>query len=197
MTLRLMRGRFVAAFVFLLASFAVACAAPAAPSPKGSVYLLRGLGNVFSLGLDTLNGKLREAGVPSTVTGYSGWRGIAARIEARYARDKRALPIVLVGHSFGADAVVYLAQELNKKKIPVALIVTFDVVTDVTVPPNVRRVVNFYTRGFGHLLQGAPGFKGRLENVDARAEDPGIGHLNIEKSPRLHTRTIREIRRVM
>src|SRR5690606_3520544 len=129
--------------------------------------------------------------------GYSGWRGIAARIEARYARDKRALPIVLVGHSFGADAVVYLAQELNKKKIPVALIVTFDVVTDVTVPPNVRRVVNFYTRGFGHLLQGAPGFKGRLENVDARAEDPGIGHLNIEKSPRLHTRTIREIRREM
>jgi hypothetical protein len=196
MVLHLARGRRVAAlavlFVFL------AGLSPAAAAEHGSIYLMRGLANVFSLGLNTLNSQLHAEGIPSTVTGYSRWKSIARTIEARYARDKRATqPIVIIGHSFGADAAIYLARELDAKKIPVALVVTFDVVTDVTVPPNVRRVMNFYTSGFGHLLHGDKGFKGRLENIDARSHDPTIGHLNIEKSPKLHARTIQEIKRAM
>jgi hypothetical protein len=196
MSFRFTRGKFIAAAVFVVAS--VALSSPGMAATHGTVYLMRGLANVFSLGLDTLNDKLHAKGIDSIVTGYSGWQGIANKIEASYAKNKAATtPIVIIGHSFGADAAVYLSNQLNSKKIPVALVVTFDVVTDVKVSPNVRHVVNFYTNGFGHLLKGAAGFKGRIENIDATRGHPDIGHLNIEKSPRLHARTIREIQRLM
>lgn len=105
--------------------------------------------------------------------------------------------MVLIGHSFGADATLYLAAELGKKNLPVALVVTFDVVTSISVPANVRHVVNFYTNGFGLRLKGAPGFRGRLENIDATKSDPEISHLTIEKSDRLHSRAIAEVLRLV
>jgi hypothetical protein len=195
MSFRSARRGFLAAVMLLVASAALV--SPGTAAPHGSIYLMRGLANVFSLGLDTLNGELRARGVPSIVTGYGGWQGIAQSIADRYAKDKGAAPIIVMGHSFGANAALLLAAELNRKKIPVALIVTFDVVSDVTVPPNVRHVVNFYTKGFGHVLQGAPGFRGRLENIDATLGHPEIDHLNIEKSPRLHARAAAEVLRLM
>jgi hypothetical protein len=195
MSFRSVCGGLLAAFVLMMTPLALA--SPGMAAPHGTIYLMRGLANVFSLGLDTLNDKLNAKGVPSIVTGYAGWQGIAQTIEDRYAKNKGALPIIVMGHSFGADATLYIAAELNRKNIPVALIVTFDVVSYATVPPNVRHLVNFYTKGFGRVLRGAPGFKGRLENIDATLGHPDIGHLNIEKSPRLHARTVAEVLRLM
>jgi hypothetical protein len=166
--------------------------------PRGSIYLMRGLANVFSLGLDTLNDKLHARGVNSHVLNYASWMSIAGQIEQRYRKDKSALPVVLMGHSFGADSTLLLAAELAKEKIPVALIVNFDAVNNIKVPANVRHVVNFYeSTGNGLALSGGPGFRGRLENIDVSKVDDTIGHLNIEKSPRLHTRAISEVLRVL
>ena len=170
----------------------------ATKTPRGSIYLMRGLANVFSLGLDTLNSKLHARGVNSIVLNYASWMSIAGKIEQRYKADKNALPVVLMGHSFGADSTLLLAAELAKNKIPVALIVNFDAVHNIKVPANVRHVVNFYElTGNGLALSGGPGFRGRLENIDVSKVDNTIGHLNIEKSPRLHTRAIAEVLRVL
>jgi hypothetical protein len=163
-----------------------------AKTPRGSIYLMRGLANVFSLGLDDLNAKLQAKGVNSVVLNYSSWPEIANDIIAKYKQNKNsALPVVVMGHSFGADATLLLSAELAKHNIPVALVVEFDVVSNVPVPNNIRHLINFYeSAGNGRKLVAPPGFKGRLDNIDLSKTDASIGHLNIEKSPALHAKAI-------
>ena len=164
----------------------------AAAKGRGSVYLLRGLANVFSLGLDDLNDQLHKRGVDSTVLNYSYWPSIASDIETRYRTDKNALPVVVMGHSFGADATLLLSAELAKHNIPVALVIEFDGVSSgLPMPGNIRRLINFYeSSGNGLKLRPGAGFRGQLENIDLSRTDPSIGHLNIEKNQRLHARAI-------
>jgi hypothetical protein len=162
-----------------------------AKTPRGSIYLMRGLANIFSLGLDDLNAKLQAKGVNSVVLNYSSWPQIANDIIARYKVDKNALPVVVMGHSFGADATLLLSAELAKHNIPVALVVEFDVVSNIPVPGNIRHLINFYeSAGNGRKLEAPPGFKGRLDNIDLSATDASIGHLNIEKNSKLHAKAI-------
>jgi hypothetical protein len=64
--------------------------------------------------------------------------------------------IILYGHSWGASAVVTLADELHKDGIPVALTIQVDSIQkknqqDAVIPANVARAVNFYQPdGFLH-----------------------------------------------
>lgn len=168
--------------------------AAAAKEPRGSVYLFLGLANVFSTGLDTLADELRARKVPAQALNYAGWGAVASDIEARYAKDKRALPVVIVGHSFGADAAIALAAELGRKKIPVSLVVIFDATRAVPVSANVRHLINYYSpSGVGKKLSPAPGFKGRFENINVDLMHKDIGHLTIEKQPAFHKRVISEV----
>jgi hypothetical protein len=41
-------------------------------------------------------------------------------------------------------------------------------------------------------VRGGPGFHGTLANVDV-SSDSSIDHINIDKSPRLHTRVVAEV----
>lgn len=185
------RAALAAAFACLTLLHPIASDAAVNKSPRGSIYLMRGLGNVFSLGLDTLNAELRARGVNSIVLNYASWPAIADQIVQRYKVDKNALPVVLMGHSFGADATLRLSAELARHNIPVALVVEFDVVSRVAVPNNIRHLINFYeSKGNGRRLTAPPGFRGRLENIDLSTTDLSIGHLNIEKNERLHARAI-------
>jgi hypothetical protein len=57
--------------------------------------------------------------------------------------------IILFGHNWGASAVVYLARELDRESVPVALTVQVDSVRkhgedDSVIPANVAEAVNFY-----------------------------------------------------
>jgi hypothetical protein len=166
-----------------------------AKEARGSVYLFLGLANVFSTGLETLSDQLRARGVRNTVLNYGGWPNAADDIEQRYRRDPRALPVVIIGHSFGADAVVEMSAELARRGIPVALAVTFDATRVTPVPANVRHFINYYsgTDGIGKRLEGASGFRGRLENINVDALDKGIGHFDIEKVEDFHRRVIGEV----
>jgi hypothetical protein len=184
-----------AAIAALLATLAVAyplVSEASAKTSRGSVYLMRGLGNIFSLGLDDLNAKLQAKGVNSVVLNYTTWPQIANDIIAKYKKNKAsALPVVVMGHSFGADATLLLSAELAKHNIPVALVIEFDVVSNVPVPNNIRHLINFYeSSGNGRKLVAPRGFKGRLDNIDLSATDSSIDHLNIEKNPLLHAKAI-------
>jgi thioesterase domain-containing protein len=177
----------------LAAGFVTPLEAAAQKPPRGTIILMRGLANVFSLGLDDLNNQLHAHGVTnSVVTSYSDWSDLANHIAADYRRDRgHAAPIILMGHSFGADATLEIAGQLATQNVPVALIINFDAVTETVVPKNVAHVINFYeTKDNGLALKAGAGFKGKLENIDAVKIDPEIGHLNIEKSQRLHARAI-------
>jgi hypothetical protein len=157
---------------------------------RAHVYLLRGLMNIFSLGMDSLAEELDKRGVHTTVSNHSEWPSLADQATSNYKAGKED-PIILIGHSLGADAVMQMAAYLNRKKIPVALVVPFDGTASFSTPANVGRLVNLTQRKYAYMRPG-PGFHGSLANVDV-SSDPSIDHINIDKSPRLHTRAISEV----
>lgn len=171
---------------------------PAASQPiaevRGSVFLLRGLMNVFSLGMDTLARKLRAKGIPVRVTNFTNWRGITTEFLSRYRTDKSLAPVVIIGHSLGADAAVNMGNFLAENGVPVRLVVAFDGVHDGhAVSPGVQEVINYYKAdGWGKFVEASPGFKGKLVNIDL-SERTEIDHLNIEKSTALHDEVIAKL----
>jgi hypothetical protein len=157
---------------------------------RAHVYLLRGLMNIFSLGMDGLAEELSKRGVYATVSNYSEWQSLADQAASGYKAGKED-PIILIGHSLGADAVMEMAAYLNRKGIPVALVVPFDGTGSFLTPANVGRLVNLTQRKYAYMRPG-PGFHGSLANVDVSG-DPNIDHISIDKSPRLHARTVSEV----
>ena len=165
-------------------------ASPGAAEPRAHVYLLRGLMNVFSLGMDTLAEELKRHGIDATVHNYAEWQTLADRAAADYKAGKEA-PIILIGHSYGADAVMEMAAYLGRKGVPVALVVPFDGTQSFAASGNVARVLNLTQRKYAYM-RGGPGFHGALDNVDV-SSDRSIDHITIDKSPRLHARVVAEV----
>src|SRR5712691_2918808 len=164
------------------------------PSESGAarVYLLHGWMNVFSLGMDDLAQKLEREGIPSSVRNHAEWQQLAEEIAARYrAGDRR--PIILIGHSLGADAAILMGEHLGRLGVPVALIVLFDGTQSMAVTENVARVMNITQRIY---ITSGPGFRGELTNIDV-SRDAGIAHTTIDKSARLHAVVIDKIKSVI
>jgi hypothetical protein len=163
----------------------------------GRVFLLRGLLNVFSLGMDTLGRKIKAKGMPALVTNFTNWRNYATILVSQYRTDKSIAPVVIIGHSLGADSAIDMANYLGANGVPVSLVVAFDGVHDGhKVGRGIAEVVNYYkSDGVGKLIQAGPGFTGRLSNIDV-AGRKGIDHLNIEKSAALHAEVIARMTRI-
>jgi alpha-beta hydrolase superfamily lysophospholipase len=77
----------------------------------------------------------------ATVDSYSDWQTLADRAAVDYKAGKEA-PIILIGHSLGADAVMEMAAYLGRKGVPVALVVPFDCTKSFAASDNVARVLN-------------------------------------------------------
>lgn len=161
-------------------------------TPGSSVYLLRGFGGVFSAGLDEIEGRLRSAGVDSHIGGHLTWRSVANAILVRQAEAGND-PVVLIGHSLGANAAISIAETLDRKNVRVRYLVTFAATAPDPLPGNVERAVNFYFShdGWGKPLVPGPRFKGRLENRDF-AGSREVGHFNIDKLPLLQSEVVRD-----
>ncbi len=145
------------------------------------VYLMRGLMNIFSLGMDQLAVQIQRRGIAASVYNHSVEESVVEDIAARYRAGDHG-PIILVGHSLGADAVMIMAQQLDSKGVPVALVVPFDGTASYTAPKNVACVLNMTQRYYAFMRPG-PGFHGNLRNVDL-SRDTSIDHFTIDKSPR-------------
>jgi hypothetical protein len=163
------------------------------PQSNGHVYLLRGLLNIFSLGMDDLAAKIQAKGISASVHNHSEWQGLADEIAAKYKARAHG-PIVLVGHSLGADAVMFMAEYLGKKGVPVALVVPFDGTGSFAASSNVSQVYNLTQRDYAYMRKGA-GFRGTLNNVDVSGQ--GYGHIDIDKSARLHALVLGRIQSVI
>ena len=165
----------------------------AQPIRSGHVYLLRGLLNIFSLGMDDLAAKIQAKGISASVHNHSEWQALADDIAVKYKAGQHG-PVVLVGHSLGADAVMFMAEYLGKKGVPVALVVPFDGTGSFAASSNVGQVINLTQRDYAHMRKGA-GFRGQLSNIDV--SDQGYGHIDIDKSARLHTMVLSRIQAVL
>jgi thioesterase superfamily protein len=127
-------------------TLAPAAAQPIAPKEREApsrahVYLMRGLMNIFSLGMDELAAKIAQRGIPATVYNHAEADAVVAEIAAHYRAGDRG-PIILIGHSLGTNAVMTMAQSLNRDGIPVALVIPFDGTASYYASKNVACVLN-------------------------------------------------------
>lgn len=185
--------RFVIAVFVLLGLAGTAGAAPRAalPEPPVRVYLMRGLFDVFSLGLNSLETRLRRAGYLARTYSVANAPGVEAEIVQRLRADPAAR-IVVIGHSLGADAAVRIANRVGREGLPpLGLVVTFDPVSRLEVTGGTRMLVNLFqsNNGWAVPLRPAPGFAGSFANEDLR--DVGrINHLTIDKDRALHEQVL-------
>ena len=158
---------------------------------SGHIYLLRGLAGIFSTGLDVLDEKLVQRGYNATVHPYDFYNSLAE--EAAWVQKSGKGPIIIMGHSLGADAAIYMAEKMKTLGAPVALVVTFGPTPNLVAPSNVGQVVNYYTGNT--LVSKRSGFKGSISNIHLNSA-ADINHLNIEKSNRLHASVISRIQAI-
>jgi fermentation-respiration switch protein FrsA (DUF1100 family) len=158
---------------------------------SGHIYLLRGLAGIFSTGLDVLDERLIQRGYTATIHSHDSYEALAA--EAVRLQKSGKGPIIIIGHSLGADAAIFMAEKMKAAGAPVALAVTFGPTMNLVAPSNVSQVINYYTGNT--LVTKGPGFKGAISNVNLNAA-PDINHLNIEKNSRLHASVISRIQTI-
>ena len=173
------------------ASTANALTNPAPAASGAHVYLLRGVLNIFSLGLDEIAAKLQQQGITVTIANYLSWASLADEAAAEY-KSGRVRTIILVGHSSGATALPDMVARLDQLGAPVKLAIGLDSVFRTSLAGRVGRYINFYVaNGAGTPVAKTKQFQGALENVDVGKI--GMGHLTIDKNQIMQQKVISAI----
>ncbi|HZP19647.1 MAG TPA: thioesterase domain-containing protein [Bauldia sp.] len=175
----------------------------AAPAPAaayaGHVYLFRGLaGSILSKGINTFMAELDALGIPATADSYTRWEKVANAALAAYKADPKPGPVIIVGHSFGANAAVIMANWLGARGVPVRLVVTFDGVRDdmPALDNSAAELIDFYKPPFGRATKVVAGFKGKVSSTSFAGRSD-ITHDTIDKDPELHRQVIARIVELM
>jgi hypothetical protein len=191
--LRLLKPAAVALLLLALpVSIAESHAVPTSGANGAHVYLLRGVLNIFSLGLDDIAAKLEAQGIPVTVTNYLGWSSLADEAAADY-RSGRVKTIILVGHSSGATVLPDMVERLSQQGAPVKLAIGLDSVFRTSLSGRVGRYINYYIgNGNGEPVAPTRQLHGSLENVNVQ-NVPGVGHITIDKNAIMQRRVIGDI----
>jgi len=170
---------------------------------------VRGVFTVFSLGLDDLAKQLQEDGMDVQVVPAALSRAAVDQIVCEYVHGECCGPLVIVGHSLGADLLPGLARRFQASGLSVDLLVMIDSTNPSEPPANVKRCVNLYQSNASpewfRVFRGAP-IRCRYEttelvNVDIRklahqGEANGINHFNIEASAWVQQLVAKEVRKV-
>jgi pimeloyl-ACP methyl ester carboxylesterase len=173
----------------------------------GDVYLLKGLFNIFSLGMDDIGENLQKKGLKAGVYAGPSWRSLAGQIVDIRGQAEQDTLLVISGHSYGADDSIRLARALNEHDVVVDALVLVDPTTPPKIPANVRRCINIYrsqpATDWMPWLRGVP-VEGENQstlviNRDLRTsgqhEDllEDVNHFNIEDIPAIQEMVIEEI----
>ena len=131
------------------------------------VYMFRGIINVFSLGLDEIAENLRKRGVKVTVLNHlSSSQAYNEILAGGSSRRPGTRPLVLVGHSLGANAALALSKKLAEKNIKVNLVITLDPTASGPLSSNVGRYINYH---FGDV--GLRGYSDTPEDLRRRVQN--------------------------
>ncbi len=150
----------------------------------GEVIFLRGLANIFSLGLDTLSDELKKYGVYSYVHNHKAWEKVGQQLISKSRKGELSYPIVIIGHSLGAGASPKLATMLGREGIAVQYMVMLDAVEPLPVTNYVVDAVNFYLpkRRGQNLVKPSGSFEGEFHNINVKKNYPDIDHFNIDEN---------------
>ncbi len=160
------------------------------------VFLMRGLAQTVSEGVDHLSAKLIRAGYRASVHAYGDWPAIANQIVAERQAPGAFPGAVVIGHSLGANSVVALVNALAQRNIQVDLAVTFDPTVDLVVQGGVRRFLNFYQsdNGWGRAVGAGPRAN-PVDNIDLKAMEH-LTHFTIDRDAAVHERVMDAIRKI-
>jgi hypothetical protein len=186
-------------------------AAQRAEHPRvGTVYCMRGFLGIWSEGMDALADEINtQVGATAVSLANEERERVRDWIVANHAQMNNE-PLVLLGHSYGADDMIRVAEYLQTQNIPVDLVVLIDPVTPPKVPTNVKRVYCVYK---SHpLTDWYPAWRGvsasvvdpartPITNIDLRTTDVGFDttqlvHPTIDKSEGVHNLCIEQIKQV-
>jgi len=194
--------------------FAGGCSTPpidysqAEADKPGSTFLLLGLWNVFSKGLLDVTNELNEEGYHAQTLSGPSWRAIGDEIIKAHRAAELRRPLVLGGHSLGADKALKLADKLQRAGVEVDYVVLLDATNPPKVPGNVRRCHNIYLPNAA--TDWIPAFRGiavkaenpetELINFNVRNAESGplsdidFNHFNIESNPDIQALMVELIR---
>ena len=183
--------RFLPLILFAVGVSSATFAGPI-PATNKKVYLLRGLTNVLSPGIDQLAEELPKRNISATVANHLFSSSLATEA-IQDCKSGRVGSIILVGHSLGASAAVSMAEQLQQAGLHVALMVTFDPIFRTTVPDNVHLLRNFYfSNGVGAVVRRGEHFHGLLQNVDLKSNSE-LGHVSVTTSPSIQKQVMKDI----
>lgn len=162
-------------------------------SRTGEVYLMRGLADVFSRGMDVMASRMRAKGLDAVSYNHSEWQKYADEIIARNRRGQVSYPVVIMGHSLGGNESSRMASYLGARGVKVSLVVTFDPTIPGVVGKNVGTVINYYLPNERHdnVIRKGDGFTGSIENVNVT--NMGVKHTTVEKDGTLQGRSISKV----
>jgi pimeloyl-ACP methyl ester carboxylesterase len=136
------------------------------------------------------------------------WPDVSRKIKREHRAGTLTGPLVVVGHSYGADDAVRLVRSLNDESIEVTVLALIDPTTPPRIPPNVRRCFNIYKSSpatdWIPVLRGiavkADSDDTVLVNYDVRAHnDDGrfdyLDHFDIEESAAVQALVLEEVLR--
>ncbi len=207
--------------VLLLASAGTACEDPPLPPLTEAqhrevladcptqAYCLRGLIDVYSLGLNHLADRLMIEGIDAQVLNHMLWPVVAESILADSDAGTLVHPIVLVGHSYGSDDSIRIAEYLQPFGIEIDLIILLDATFPPPVPDNVGRCLHLYQPTSwgdtapdifpGNPVYAAPG-NTRTDLSNRRIDSESFGdraieihHFNVDSSLLIHDLVMEEI----
>jgi hypothetical protein len=171
---------------------------------RGEVHTMLGGLGLFSTGMRTLSGTVvEECQVPAPSDMWYNAGNVTRSIVAYYHKHKNHRPIILVGHSLGANEQIKVARNLNKLGIPVDLLVTVDAVSQSIVPPNVKHAMNFYKPGYvpmfsGLQLKAVDREKTYIDNVNVtKIKGVEVNHFTIDKDPVVQAMIMDEVKKVL
>lgn len=175
----------------LLFCFALVSLFATVSAKAEEVYFFRGGFDIFSTGMNQMAAELRAKKIKATSQSFMGWQGVANDI-IRRSKVKKGVsyPIIVLGHSFGADAVTEFANYLGQNGISTDLVIAFDPTGTRTLTKGAKRVLNYRSSHIGPFVKG-PGFRGSISHVDVSKY--GANHFTIEQTKEVQALAMKEV----
>jgi hypothetical protein len=142
------------------------------------VYLLRSF-LVFSSGIYDLAANFRIQDINATVHNHLEWPFLAEQAVRNY-REGLEDPIIIIGHSSGADAALSMADRLAQAGVAPSLVVTLDPVGSAAIDGRIDRVVNLYICKSGIPVARGQSFGDRL--VSLKLMDHNVWRASLDKT---------------
>ena len=176
---------------------------PSIPAPKPRIkktYLINGLASsVDSIGYGFTN--LSKKIPNSKLHNYASFVESSTVIRSRVTREIKAaykanpdIEINLIGISFGANIVTWIAQDLNRQNIPINYLATLEGPAMARIYDNVRLADNFSCTGLNCFRTTSKLAWGN-KKTDFNKFQIKAGHIALANHPEVHNRVLAQIKR--